>query len=183
MLPASASRISASVGCGTRCSKSCAATTRPGVQKPHCTAPASTNACRTFSPSRPSIVTTERPLACPAWTRHAQTSVPSRYTDHDPAVPQILLVEHALDEPFGLGRTQRRRPGGTDAGPHEPSLRIERDGERADGDDHRVPRADLAELLRARRRFDQERRYELVLTHRVSFRAGEELADGNPPCA
>src|SRR5438445_2023576 len=96
MLPANASRICASVGCGIRSSRSCVATTRPGVQKPHCTAPASTNACWTVPPSRPSTVTTERPLACPAWTRHAQTSVPSRSTEHEPHSP----CSHAFFDPY-----------------------------------------------------------------------------------
>ena len=60
-------------------SRSAVATTRPGVQKPHCTAPASTNACCTgcsASPSAsPSTVVTSWPSACAASTRHAQTSV------------------------------------------------------------------------------------------------------------
>src|SRR5215510_11996152 len=59
--PASASRTSRSSGDGLRASRSCAATTSPGVQNPHWTAPASKNACCTGpSPSRfrPSTVVT-----------------------------------------------------------------------------------------------------------------------------
>jgi hypothetical protein len=47
MLPDSSSRISVSVGCGLRSRSACAAMISPGVQKPHCTAPQSTNDCCT----------------------------------------------------------------------------------------------------------------------------------------
>src|ERR1700716_1761012 len=54
MFPDSASRISASDGSGLSRSSAAVATMKPGVQKPHCTAPAATNArcmgCR-WSPS------------------------------------------------------------------------------------------------------------------------------------
>ena len=69
-----------------------------GVQKPHCTPPASTKACCTgcspFSPANPSTVTISRSSACPANTRQEQTSVPSMYTEHDPHSPcsQAFLV-------------------------------------------------------------------------------------------
>ena len=55
--PDSASRISSSVGSELRPSRSAVATTRPGVQKPHWTAPASANAactgCRLVSVGEP----------------------------------------------------------------------------------------------------------------------------------
>ena len=56
------------------------ATIRPGVQKPHCTAPASTNACwigsssaRPWSRPVPRWCATSRPSAWPAATRQAHT--------------------------------------------------------------------------------------------------------------
>ena len=68
---------------GSRASRSWTATTRPGVQKPHCTAPASTNACCTACSAPPSAepldgrdLRARRPPR-PA-TRHAHTSTPSR---------------------------------------------------------------------------------------------------------
>src|SRR5207245_6094063 len=86
-LPARASRISGSVGCPLRPSRSCAATTRPGVQKPHCTAPASRKACWTgcrSSPSAsPSTVRPSRPCGCPAPTRREHTAPLSRYPEHE----------------------------------------------------------------------------------------------------
>ena len=63
----------------------------PGVQNPHWTAPVSTNAsctrCSRPSSARPSTVTTSWPSACAASTRHAQTSVPSSRTEHEPHSP------------------------------------------------------------------------------------------------
>ena len=97
-----------------------------------------------------------------------------------PAIPRALLVEHALEEAFGFGGAQRRRPGRTDASSDAPARRVERQGEGAHGDDHRVPRANLAELLRSGRRLDQEGGDELVLAHRGLLRPGEELADRHP---
>jgi len=52
--------------------------------------------------------------------------------------------------------------------------------EGAHGDDHGVARADLRELLRPRRGFDEERGDQFVLAHGVPLGAGEELADGDP---
>ena len=64
-------------GRGLRRSRSWLATISPGVQNPHCTPPASTNArCTSCSPSPlaiPSTVTTSRPCACAASTRHEHT--------------------------------------------------------------------------------------------------------------
>ena len=77
---------------GLRASRSWVATIRPGVQKPHCTAPASRKASWIGSSSssdgaRPSTVTIAAPSAWPASTRHEHTSVPSRYTEHEPHSP------------------------------------------------------------------------------------------------
>ena len=93
-------------GAGLRSSRSTVATIRPGVQKPHWTAPASTNASctgcsRPFS-AKPSTVTTSWPSAWAASTRHAQTSVPSRRTEHEPHSP----CSQAFFEP---GRPSRSR--------------------------------------------------------------------------
>ena len=105
-LPERASRISSSLGSGVCRRRSAVATTRPGVQKPHCTAPASTNAswtrCSESPPARPSTVTTSCPSACAASTRHAHTSVPSRSTEHEPHSP----CSQAFFEP---GRPSRSR--------------------------------------------------------------------------
>src|SRR5262249_55125713 len=64
-LPESASRTSSSDGSGERSSRSAAATTSPGVQNPHCTAPVSTKArctgCSSASVARPSTVVTSCP--------------------------------------------------------------------------------------------------------------------------
>ena len=71
----------------------------PGVQKPHCTAPASTNAswtrCSRSPSARPSTVTTSCPSACAASTRHAHTSTPSSSTEHEPHSP----CSHAFFDP------------------------------------------------------------------------------------
>ena len=57
---------------------------------------------RRRSPARPSTVTTSWPSACAASTRHAQTSVPSSSTEHEPHSP----CSHAFFEP---GRPSRSR--------------------------------------------------------------------------
>ena len=67
-------------GRGLRRSRSWLATISPGVQNPHCTPPASTNArCTSCRPAPsplaiPSTVTTSRPCACAASTRQEHTS-------------------------------------------------------------------------------------------------------------
>src|SRR5262249_18911931 len=98
-LPESASRISSSDGSGERSSRSAAATTRPGVQNPHCTAPVSTTArctgCGSSSAASPSTVVTSCPSACAASTRQEQTSTPSSNTEHEPHSP----CSHAFFEP------------------------------------------------------------------------------------
>ena len=76
------------------------------MQKPHWTAPASTNASWTgwssSPPASPSTVTTSWPSACAASTRHAHTSVPSSSTEHEPHSP----CSQAFFEP---GRPSRSR--------------------------------------------------------------------------
>ena len=234
--PESASRISSSLGSGTRRRRSAAATTKPGVQNPHCTAPASANASCTgwSSPSAPSpsTVTTSWPSACAASTRHEQTSSPSRSTEHEPHSPcsqaffepgsssrsrsvvrrlspaqtsasRALAVDasarssreaplertprehaervapvrgraaHVVDRARRRGdllregarlvdaatRTSRATGRGrAERGAQLPPLAIDHDRERADGDDHRVPRADLHERLRLPARRDDARR-------------------------
>ena len=59
-LPESASRISSSLGSGVCLSRSAVATTRPGVQKPHWTAPASTNASWTRWSASPAAEALDR---------------------------------------------------------------------------------------------------------------------------
>ena len=79
-------------GSALRSSRSAVATTRPGVQKPHWTAPALDERLlhrggARPSCARPSTVTTSWPSACAARTRQEQTSVPSRSTEHEPHSP------------------------------------------------------------------------------------------------
>src|SRR5699024_7787409 len=105
--PARASRISSSAGSGLRFTRSCAATTRPGVQKPHCTAPHSTkDSCTvsSWSPSAsPSTVRTSRPSTWPAATMQEHAGTPSRYTVHEPHSP----CSQAFFEPASPSRSRR----------------------------------------------------------------------------
>ena len=64
-----------------------AATTIPGVQNPHCTAPWRASASARSSPSRPGAVRTSAPSHTTAATRHEATSRPSSTTEHDPHSP------------------------------------------------------------------------------------------------
>ncbi len=90
-LPASSSRISVSVGSPVRSSRSWTAMISPGVQNPHCTAPASTKAAWTSdgdpNGAMPSIVTIGWPTAAAAITRHEHTNTPSSMTLHEPHSP------------------------------------------------------------------------------------------------
>src|ERR1700694_3027764 len=90
--------------------------------------------------------------------------------------PHPLLVQHAFQETLsfagGDGGGRSRAYPGADM----PVLGIDRDCEGTDRDHHGVARADLGELLRALRRCDQEGGDELVISHRVPFWPGEELA-------
>ena len=94
-------------GSATRSSSSAVATTRPGVQKPHCTAPASTNASlHAVQPlavpraPRPSPPRARRPAPRARGTRRRAS--PSSSTEHEPHSP----CSHAFFEP---GRPSRSR--------------------------------------------------------------------------
>ena len=76
----------------SRSSRACAAMIRPGVQKPHCTAPASTNACCTSvgeptgaMPSTVTIVLTDR-----------------RCRQHEAAAHQLVVDQHAARAALAL---------------------------------------------------------------------------------
>ena len=86
------------------------------------------------------------------------------------------LVERAGDE-AGDGAC------GTERRPHLRPLAVGDDRERADGDDHCVPRADLHERLRLTARGDVGRHDELVVGERVPLRPDEELAEWNATIA
>ena len=91
------------LGAALRASRSCVATISPGVQNPHCTAPASRNAsctgCSSSSPASPSTVTTVRPSAWPAATRH----------EHDERAVEVDRARAALALLAGvLGAGKRR---------------------------------------------------------------------------
>ena len=79
-------------------SSAVAATTMPGVQKPHCIAPPSTNArctgCICRRGASPSTVVTDRPTTSAIGTTQARASAPSISTLHAPhaASPQPYLV-------------------------------------------------------------------------------------------
>ena len=77
--------MSASLGLGLRSSISSAATSSPGVQKPHWTAPASMNACWIGESSVPSPVCESWPLACQRWA--SSTEVPQAPEAQDARVP------------------------------------------------------------------------------------------------
>ena len=68
------------------------ATTRPGVQNPHWTAPSLIKAsCTSVNSPRegwsPSMVVISLPTAAAASTRQAQTRAPSMITEHEPHSP------------------------------------------------------------------------------------------------
>ena len=253
-----------------------------------CSAPAS----RACVPARPSTVTTSRPAAWPAATRHAHTGTSSSSTVHDPhspcsqaffepgsasrsrstnsrlspshtssavasspltvnrhphplsrlplgtipgpgqgppgqhaqGVPAVgRRAAHVVDGPrrrrdqlaeppgdrlrqrprrfpqsrpgqrAGQELLRRRRPAAASARPSRcrcrcpaactAGRRAQFQRERADGDDHRVPRADLGELLGAGRGRDQHRGDQLVRGQRVALGAGEELGRRDQPRA
>ena len=115
-------------GTGSRSSRSVTATTSPGVQKPHCTAPAVDErlldrvevARRVASPS---TVRTSRPSACAARTRQAQTTSPSSHTEHEPHSP----CSHAFFEPrrpsYSRSIVSRLASAQTSASRHSPFTR------------------------------------------------------------
>ena len=77
-LPASASRISCSVGSGFSSSSAFADMITPGPQNPHCSEPFSSNSLlhrvQPLLVASPSMVSTSRPSACPASIRHELTA-------------------------------------------------------------------------------------------------------------
>ena len=79
----------------------------PGVQNPHCTAPASTNACCTSlsepAGAIPSMVVMAWPTALAAITRQPHTSAPSTSTLHEPHSP----CSHAPFEPINPRRSRK----------------------------------------------------------------------------
>ena len=89
--PASPSRIWSSLGRGFSARSAVAATTMPGMQKPHWIAPVSTKACCTGEswPSLPNpstVVTVALPTS-PARHRHARAAIPSIKTVQLPHTP------------------------------------------------------------------------------------------------
>ena len=73
------------------------------------------------------------------------------------------------------GHERRHRPRRAVRRPELTAFPVGEDGERADGDHHRVPRPDLHECLRLAARVDPDRQHELVLRQSVPLRAEEEL--------
>jgi hypothetical protein len=91
MLPPSAWWIAASVGVRSAASSATTDITMPGVQYPHCSDRASTNAACTAwrCPSRanPSTVATALPSSVSRSTMQARTATPSQSTVHAPHCP------------------------------------------------------------------------------------------------
>ncbi len=85
------SRISARLSACPAPSNSCAVSSMPGEQNPHCAALRSTKAaCSSASAplsDSPSIVSTRLPSACTASIRQPRAILPSRSTEHAPHTP------------------------------------------------------------------------------------------------
>ena len=116
---------------GSRSSKSTAATTMPGVQKPHWTAPVSRNASWTGW-SRPGRAKATRRCArsvhraCSAGTRHEQTSSPSSQTEHEPHSPCSHAAFCAAELELVRASTSRRLvSGGTSSARATPFTVVE----------------------------------------------------------
>ena len=112
-LPASASRISASAG-GDAPQQFVAAHHSPGVQNPHCTAPASESLLDRMQPSRRVAVAPIRPalhgqdhaaISLPGPTRQAHTALRPGTTLHDPHSP----CSQAFFEPHSPSRSRRTK--------------------------------------------------------------------------
>src|SRR5436190_4561717 len=101
MLPAIWCRISSAVGSGFSATSAAAGTTWPGVQKPHCTAAARTNAATSGWSRRPSIVVTSPRTAC-ASVMHDSVGTPSTCTVHAPQCPSL----HAVYAPVRPSRSR-----------------------------------------------------------------------------
>ena len=80
-------RISSRVGSGFASTSAAAETIWPGVQKPHCSASARTNAATSGWSRRPSIVVTSRPSTVCTSVMHESTGTPSSCTVHAPQWP------------------------------------------------------------------------------------------------
>src|SRR5690606_13808136 len=106
-LPSRPERTSSSSGSGFSFSRSSACMSIPGVQKPHCSAWLSWNACCSgcSSPSsaKPSMVVLSRPSACTANTEQDFTRCPSRWTVQAPQ----LLVSQPTTVPTLPSRSRR----------------------------------------------------------------------------
>src|SRR3954454_4314600 len=76
----------------------------------------------------------------------------------------VGVSERRRDEPHG-------RRGGAERGSQLATVAVDLEGERADGDHHRVPRADLHERLPAMARLDSNADDELVGGERVLLHA------------
>src|SRR3569833_369019 len=91
MLPAMWWRISSVVGSGFAATSAAALTTWPGVQKPHCTASARTNASISGCSRRPSIVVTSPCTRC-ASVMHESVGTPSTCTVQAPQWPSLHAI-------------------------------------------------------------------------------------------
>src|SRR2546423_5948662 len=91
-LPDIACLTSSEVGCGVDSTSAAAETIWPGVQKPHWSASARTNASTRGCSARPSIVVTSRPPT--VWTRvmHESTGTPSSCTVQAPQWPSLQAI-------------------------------------------------------------------------------------------
>ena len=87
MLPLRPARICSSVASGNRLRKARTAITNPGVQKPHCWASCSTNACGTASSARLSTVVISLPTDCQGERGRAIAGLPSTMTVLAPLLP------------------------------------------------------------------------------------------------
>ena len=84
-------RICSSLGQGSCAKSAVAAMMRPGMQKPHCIAPVSRNACCTGeglpAQAKPSIVVTRIPETLSTKERQDRTGSPSSSTVQEPQTP------------------------------------------------------------------------------------------------
>src|SRR5947208_989814 len=103
MLPAMRWRISSRVGCSCAPTSATALTIWPGVQKPHCTASARTNASTIGWSRSPSIVVTAWPATRWASVMHESVGSPSTSTVQAPQWPSL----HATFVPVRPMRSRR----------------------------------------------------------------------------
>ena len=105
------------------------------------------------------------------------TSSPKRCSASGAIGAARVPVERAGDEVLGRARPPRRGGGRAEAGADGARVVVDRERERADGDHHRVARADLRELLAAARGRHVEGGDQLVRLEHVALGAGDELLD------